>query len=1071
MHARLLTGSLLALLLTVLLVPARSSAVRPTGHDVAVGPPARLQPFDPTIQARLTASSQALWQLQEAEPGTWYVRWDQGTGRARTLLPPGVAWPADGAAIDEARAFVDRHPGLFGVPSRDLVTAQDVVVGATRYVVLGQRHEGLEVDGASIEFRARIDAGGARLFLVRNRLVPIGRLDAAPLLDAEGALHAAMAYLAPEPAHVLDPGRLVVFPGVGPAPLPRVAWRSRIVLPALPMDLTTWIDARTGELLGRFDAVRHDVAGTITVEHEERTIDDPMVASPAPWIDVTGPGGATTTDAIGWWTIPGDAGDVTAAMQGPTIVLHDGGTSAPTPAVTFAAADGVDTDLVWVGSDASIEARDAFASFEVVRAFTELRWPTLSWLSDAVSVTVNDGSDSCNAYYWGGQIQFLEENPGWGCVDFARIADVMYHEYGHGLHDHLIVTGFFDGTISEGSSDYVSATINDDPLMAIGAYGPGTWIREIETDKVYPTDLIGEVHADGLIWASALWDLRDEMIALYGYEDGVETTDLLVMGALQGGPNLTDGFEELVIADDDNGDVTDGTPHLCLISDVMTAHGIGPGPLGFFLYDHDTLPDQPTDALSYPVEATFVIGGTDCSNFDVGQVRVRYATDPAGPFDEALLAFDGVDAYSGAIPRFPAGTTVHYWIAAGPADEFTSHGFDQELMYRFYVGELTELFCDDLESGDANWFVGTGDPGSPDPDPGDWELGAPQGLGGDPAAAFSGATVWGTDLSGDGIYTNLTSQFLSLTPQPVGDAEQIFLRYRRWLTVEDGLYDHARLFVNATPVWENAMTGGGTVHHVDTAWVVHEIDVSALVDDDGNIGVTWTLESDPGLEMGGWTLDDVCLVAPQDLEPLYVVEDFDASDGDLTTTTLSWTQPPVLPLWAVAVVRNGDHYPESLDDGVVVHLDPEPSWGAQVVLVDDKLQPGGTWYYRVFAADEQWNWKGDLVVGGNADTATTAQEGDDDDATADDDDATPDDDDATPDDDDATPDDDDAADDDDATADDDDAVLTGEGCDCDGGSLAGGGHSSLLALFAGLAIVRRRRSRVSFAPCDTSRPS
>ena len=39
-----------------------------------------------------------------------------------------------------------------------------------------------------------------------------------------------------------------------------------------------------------------------------------------------------------------------------------------------------------------------------------------------------------------------------------------------------------------------------------------------------------------------------------------------------------------------------------------------------------------------------------------------------------------------------------------------------------------------------------------------------------------------------------------------------FLRFKRWLTVEEGVYDQAKLSVNNQLVWQNAVSG----HHVDS---------------------------------------------------------------------------------------------------------------------------------------------------------------------------------------------------------------------------------------------------------------
>jgi hypothetical protein len=81
--------------------------------------------------------------------------------------------------------------------------------------------------------------------------------------------------------------------------------------------------------------------------------------------------------------------------------------------------------------------------------------------------------------------------------------------------------GTFAGDVSEGSADYIAASILDDPTLAPNAWADGSGIRELDTDKRYPDDVVNEVHADGLIWASFLWNLRTDWGADAADEDSV----------------------------------------------------------------------------------------------------------------------------------------------------------------------------------------------------------------------------------------------------------------------------------------------------------------------------------------------------------------------------------------------------------------------------------------------------------------------------------------------------------------------------------------------------------------------
>jgi cysteine-rich repeat protein len=90
---------------------------------------------------------------------------------------------------------------------------------------------------------------------------------------------------------------------------------------------------------------------------------------------------------------------------------------------------------------------------------------------------------------------------------------------------------------------------------------------------------------------------------------------------------------------------------------------------------------------------------------------------------------------------------------------------------------------------------------------------------------------------------------------------EVRLRYRRWLTVEDGFFDTAAIYADDELVWRNHAgedQGAGT-HHVDAEWRYHDVDLSAQAAD-GAVQVAFELAPDGGNQWGGWTLDDVCVM-------------------------------------------------------------------------------------------------------------------------------------------------------------------------------------------------------------------
>src|SRR5262249_40365932 len=87
------------------------------------------------------------------------------------------------------------------------------------------------------------------------------------------------------------------------------------------------------------------------------------------------------------------------------------------------------------------------------------------------------------------------------------------------------------------------------------------------------------------------------------------------------------------------------------------------------------------------------------------------------------------------------------------------------------------------------------------------------------------------------------------------------LRFQRWLGVEDGLYDHAKVQVNGNTIFQNVATGGGVTQTIDTAWTPQDFDIGALANNNAAVTVKFTLDSDPGLQFGGWTIDDFRIVS------------------------------------------------------------------------------------------------------------------------------------------------------------------------------------------------------------------
>jgi hypothetical protein len=115
---------------------------------------------------------------------------------------------------------------------------------------------------------------------------------------------------------------------------------------------------------------------------------------------------------------------------------------------------------------------------------------------------------------------------GKGGVDDAEDAEVIVHEYGHSVQDSQVPgfgTNLESGAIGEAFGDYFAVAVTDwrtgvptkTPEACVADWDSVSYtstvphcLRRLDSTKHYPEDLVGEVHADGVIWSAALYDIR-----------------------------------------------------------------------------------------------------------------------------------------------------------------------------------------------------------------------------------------------------------------------------------------------------------------------------------------------------------------------------------------------------------------------------------------------------------------------------------------------------------------------------------------------------------------------------------
>ncbi|MCA9696166.1 MAG: hypothetical protein KC431_01490, partial [Myxococcales bacterium] len=474
------------------------------------------------------ARGQALGRLQTELGGDALTRFDRDTGVLDTLIPNGFAVAdasrSPAAAEAFARSFLARHLDLLapGASASDFVQVSDVVHGGVRSIGFVQTHQGKAVIGGQISFAFKAD----RLVAVRSLALPtITTKSAGAAIDAAQAVAAARRWIADDfAAASLSSTRAEVSAVEGPMILPllsstgggtgfgKLDYREVLAVDVrmdggsdrLPGHWLVWVDAHSGEVLARRSLIRW---AELKFDVWQRSpVLGNRVQLPAKHLGLSIGGQPGATDAQGQFTVPGPGTSVDIGLEGAFArIFNDAGTvsslSMPfDPGTSFtwdlSAADETDAQL------------NAYVHTQMVKDYVRLIDPDFEVPLTQTTVTVNI-ADICNAFADQDTLNFF--SAGGGCENSALISDVVFHEYGHVVHTLGLIpgVGVFDGAISEGVSDYLSATMVNDPRVGVGFFFDQEPIRDLDPQGFewhWPEDK-GEVHDEGRIIGGTLWDL------------------------------------------------------------------------------------------------------------------------------------------------------------------------------------------------------------------------------------------------------------------------------------------------------------------------------------------------------------------------------------------------------------------------------------------------------------------------------------------------------------------------------------------------------------------------------------
>jgi hypothetical protein len=182
---------------------------------------------------------------------------------------------------------------------------------------------------------------------------------------------------------------------------------------------------------------------------------------------------------------------------------------------------------------------------------------------------------------------------------------------------------------------------------------------------------------------------------------------------------------------------------------------------------------------------------------------------------------------------------------------------NQSSSFPLLVGPSEAFYSAGFEADAEGWTTG----GTAS----DWRRGSLAGTKSarpDPRYAARGSFCFGNDLNEAGsyntIYANNQDSWLESPAIDCSGKENVYLAFRRWLTVQKRPSDFARIYINGTEIWSNPIL----VHTVGDQWEEVMYDISAYADNNPAVRIKFNMRSSATISFGGWNIDDVRLMAP-----------------------------------------------------------------------------------------------------------------------------------------------------------------------------------------------------------------
>lgn len=687
-----------------------------------------ITPYNDAVESKAGYKIQYLkkqpaWKNFIAAHPSWGARFNRYTQLPHRAIGDPISFGMSGDdLVAKSKDFINSELAAYEIPTHNLIATRNFNDGKYINVDFKQFHNGMEVLWSNVVIRysqdERIVMFGADAHTKIPQLMNVVLTPAQAQQKAENALT----------THVLNSDvrankKIIPVPVDGKYEYHIVyeVYTNTQDTKDMPGKYLSYVDAETGKIWYRDNDVKQ-IGFNVNADLYPTNLFNPSQLLELKHLRIVSGGNTYYTDNTGSVTIPGTTFGGTLHLDGRycDIVTTQNGTTSPSVSPTTVVNNG---SYTFPAATTAPEIQHFTTYFHVneVHDFMKSKLPTFTAMDNPLTTRIDRTDGSCNAFYNGSSINFYTTNS--GCNALSKVNTVIYHEYGHGISNvfyNAQGANFSNGGLGEGNSDVWAMFINDGPIVGQGfnVNSPNSNIRRYDVNpKIFPQDLVGQVHADGEIIAGCWWDTYQ----YWGSLDSVSSLFAQAQYGLANGPNGTEGeiyFDILIDAlqyDDTDNNIGNGTPHFSFIVEGFADHGI------YLLNNsevtHPHLGYQPSGA---PFDVLAEVE-TDFTPF-VGDLNVVYRKRGASGLTKLLMNKNNL-SYDIPFPSQTAGDIYEYFfelednlnsysIAFPKNGDFSTPLLDRNLPYYVMIGYkpvYQELF--DGANAPNGWTIGnaTGD--------------------------------------------------------------------------------------------------------------------------------------------------------------------------------------------------------------------------------------------------------------------------------------------------------------------------------------------------------------------------